>query len=99
MLEPGSWASLPDVDWHVFAPVLAYQSVLVSLTHITWQRMMHKGDVGKITAFTLVIPFLTIVLSVLFLDEHIAWPMIVGGLITMAGVGIITVRRIQKGIA
>lgn len=99
IFEPGSWAAVPSVDWHIFAPVLAYQSVLVSLTHITWQRMMHKGDVGKVTAFTLLIPFFTIILSVFFLGEHIAMPMVVGGLVTMLGVGIITVRRIQKGIA
>jgi O-acetylserine/cysteine efflux transporter len=99
MFEPGAIAALPDDNWRVFCPVLAYQAVLVSLTHIIWQRMMHKGDVGKISAFTLLIPFMAILMSVVFLGEHIDWPMIVGGLITMLGVGIITLRRIQKGIA
>lgn len=99
IFEPGAIAALPSDNWLVFGPVLAYQAVLVSLTHIVWQRMMHKGDVGKISAFTLLIPFMAILMSVFFLGEHIDWPMIVGGLITMMGVGIITLRRIQKGIA
>lgn len=96
---PESWTNLPAIRWEVFGPMLAYQSIIISMTHIFWQRLMHKGDVGKVTAFTLVIPFFTVVLSVIFLGEHIAWPTIVGGLVTMLGVGIITLRRIQKGIA
>lgn len=96
---PESWSNLPGIRWHVFGPMLAYQSIIISLTHIYWQRLMHRGDVGKVTAFTLLMPFFTVILSVLFLGEHIAWPSVVGGLITMAGVGIITLRRIQKGIA
>lgn len=96
---PDSWAALPDADWLKLAGVLLYQSVLVSLSHITWQRLMHRGDVGKLTAYNLLIPFLAILLSVVMLGEHIAMPMIIGGIVTMLGVGIITLRRIQKGIA
>jgi O-acetylserine/cysteine efflux transporter len=99
VIAPDSWGNLGAVDWHVFGPLLAYQAVLVSSTHIIWQRLMHRGDVGKVTAFTLLIPFFTIILSVIILGEHISWAMIIGGLITMMGVGIITLRRIQKGIA
>lgn len=99
VIAPQSWGNLGAVDWHVFGPLLAYQAILVSSTHIAWQRLMHRGDVGRITAFTLLIPFLTIILSVTILGEHISWAMIAGGLITMLGVGIITLRRIQKGIA
>jgi O-acetylserine/cysteine efflux transporter len=99
VLSPESWAALPDANWGRLVPVFLFQCVLVSLTHIYWQRLMHMGDVGKITAFTLLIPFFAIMLSVLLLDEHITWLMIAGGLITMLGVGIITLRRIQKKIA
>ena len=99
ILYPESWINLPDVDWWVFGPVLAFQSVIVSFTHIFWQRLMHKGEVGKLTAYTLLTPFIVVLMSVAFLGEHIGLPMIAGGLVTMAGVGFITLRRIQKGIA
>ncbi|PZQ45252.1 MAG: EamA family transporter [Micavibrio aeruginosavorus] len=96
---PESWTALPNINWHVFAPVLIFQCVLVSLSHILWQRLVHKGEIGKLTAYTLLSPFIAILMSVVFLGEHLDWPMIVGGILTMAGVGIITMRRIQKGIA
>lgn len=99
VFEPQSYAMLPDVHWEKMGPVLLFQSVVVSLTHIVWQRLMHKGDVGKITSFTLLIPFFTLVLSYFMLGETLDPAMISGGLITMLGVGIITLRRLQKGIA
>lgn len=99
ILYPESWTTLGDLNWPVFGTVLAYQSVLVSLTHIFWQRLMHKGEVGKVTAYTLMIPFIVILMSVAFLGEQLDVPTIIGGLLTMAGVGFITLRRIQKGIA
>ncbi len=99
MFEPMSYAALPEANWATLVPVITFQAVMVSLTHIAWQRLMHKGDVGKITAFTLVIPFFTLILSYFMLGETMAMPMIIGGLITMMGVGIITLRRLQKGIA
>lgn len=98
-VSPQGWMELPSVNWPLFGAMLAYQSIVISLTHIAWQRLMHKGDVGKVTAFTLLAPFFTIILSVLFLGEHIQMPVIIGGIVTMIGVGIITLRRIQKGIA
>lgn len=99
VFEPQSYALLPDVHWEKMGPVLVFQSVVVSLTHIVWQRLMHKGDVGKITSFTLLIPFFTLVLSYFILGETLDPAMVTGGLITMLGVGIITLRRVQKGIA
>lgn len=99
IFHPHSWSELGTVDWMTFGPVLAYQSVLVSLTHIFWQRLMHKGEVGKVTAYTLLIPFMVVLMSVFFLGEKLDAPTIAGGLLMMAGVGFITLRRIQKGIA
>lgn len=96
---PQSWTTLGDIDWLTFGSVLAYQAILVSMTHIFWQRLMHKGEVGKVTAYTLIVPFIVVLLSVPLLGETLDFPTIAGGLLTMAGVGFITLRRIQKGIA
>lgn len=98
LFEGSSWLHLAEADWSKLVPVFAYQCVLVSLCHIGWQKLMHLGDVGKVSAYSLLSPFIVAGLSVFFLNETIAMPMIVGGLITMVGVGIITMRRIQKGI-
>ncbi len=98
LLEPGSWASLPEANWQVLAPVYIYQAFIITMTHIWWQRLMHTGDIGRLSAFSLMIPFLAVIMSVFFLGEHISWQMTAGGLLTMAGVGIITLRRIQKGL-
>lgn len=98
IIEPGSWATLPSANWHVLAPVYIYQAFIITMTHIWWQRLMHAGDIGRLSAYSLMIPFLAVIMSVAILGEELHWPMIAGGILTMAGVGIITLRRIQKGL-
>jgi O-acetylserine/cysteine efflux transporter len=97
-VDAQSWIDLPQANWNILAPVFLFQVVLVSLSHALWQKLMRISDVGKLSATTLVSPFIVGGLSVLILGETLTIPMIVGGLLTMAGVGIITLRRIQKGI-
>lgn len=96
--EQGSWQAAREADWSILAFVFLYQGVIVSATHVGWQRLLHVGHMGKISAYSLMIPFIGVMLSVLLLGEEMHWPMIVGGILTMAGVGIITMRRIQKGV-
>lgn len=42
--------------------------------------------------FTLLVPVLGIIFGILFLDEKLNWQLILGGLITIAGVAIIVLR-------
>lgn len=99
VFEPGSWAKLPEANWTLLGTIFFFQATILSFTHIWWQRMVHQNDIGKVSAFTLLIPVFTVALSVLLLDETITWPVALGGLMTMGGVGIIMLRRIQKGSA
>ena len=98
LFESGSWAAAKDANWALLGPVFVYQGVIVSATHIGWQRLLHIGNMGKISAYSLLIPLIGVFLSVVLLGEKVHWPMIVGGALTMLGVGIITLRRIQKGV-
>lgn len=98
LFETGSWEAAKNVNWAILGPVFLYQSVVVSATHIGWQRLLHIGNMGKISAYSLMIPFIAVLLSVILLGEELHVMMLAGGALTMFGVGIITLRRIQKGI-
>jgi O-acetylserine/cysteine efflux transporter len=98
VLEPGSWQALPDANWNVLIPILIFQVFILSLTHMWYQRLIHLGDVGRLSSFSLLIPVFAVALSVLILGEELNIYMVCGGLLTMLGVAIITLRRIQKGI-
>lgn len=96
--EPGSWSKILTADWMILAPIFFFQATVLSFTHIWWQRLIHAGDIGKVTSFSLLTPVFAVALSTLFMGEVITWPMVVGGLLAMGGVGIVMLRRIQKGL-
>ena len=92
-----------DIDWGAldYAPLIPaflYQVILVSISHIIWQRLLTRNDMSILPNMTLLIPFIGILAAMVILDETLTWPMVAGGLITMAGVGIIMIRKSQKGI-
>lgn len=96
IISPAGWAALPDANWHVLAGVLAYQALVVSLSHFLWQSLLARNSVTKVTCFILLLPIVTIALSVMILGEEMHMSLLWGGLLTIIGVGIITIRKIQK---
>ncbi len=98
IMSPEGWALLPDADWLVLTGVLLYQALIVSLSHALWQTLLSRNSVTKVTCFILLLPIVTIALSILMLGEQMHMSLLWGALLTIIGVGIITVRKIQKKI-
>jgi len=96
IMSPEGWATVPDANWHILAGVLAYQALLVSLSHFLWQTLLARNSVTKVTCFILLLPIVTIALSVTMLGEQMNSSLLWGGVLTIIGVGIITIRKIQK---
>ena len=98
VLSPQGWLHLGDANMMKLAGVLAYQAFLVSLSHVLWQVLLSRNEVSKVTCFVLLMPVVAIALSILMLGETMHASLIWGGVLTIAGVGIITLRKIQKKI-
>jgi O-acetylserine/cysteine efflux transporter len=49
--------------------------------------------VNQVMPFTLLLPMVGVAAGAVMRDEIVTWQMIVGGLATVAGVGIIVLRR------
>lgn len=96
IISPQGWAQLPQADFITLGSVLVYQALIVSLSHVLWQTLLARNTVTKVTCFVLLLPIVTIALSVMLLDESMHASLIWGGLLTVIGVGIITIRKIQK---
>ena len=94
--ERDSMATLPDADWWLLGAVFAFQIILVSLSHIIWQRLLSRNPLSMVTPFVLLLPLFGVGMAVAFLGESVTMAMGIGGLLTMAGVGIIILRTAQK---
>lgn len=94
--EGDALASLPTANWWVLGGVFAFQIVLVSISHIIWQRLLARNPLSQVTPFVLLLPLFGVGMAVALLDETLTAAMAAGGLITMMGVGIIVIRTAQK---
>ncbi len=95
-LAPAAWLTLGDANWFKLGGVLVYQVVFVSLSHILWQALLSRNQVASVTSFVLLMPVVAILLSIALLGEEFHTSLLWGGVLTLAGVGIITLRKAQK---
>lgn len=95
-LVKDGWARLPEADWLRAGGVLLYQIFPVSLSHILWQSLLARNQVAAVASFILLMPIVALLLSAAVLHETLSPALIWGGILTLSGVGIITLRKIQK---
>ncbi len=95
MENPGEFA-WEQVDYTYLAAPFLFQIVVVSFSHILWQRLLTRNDMSILPNLILLMPFFGVVFAMLILDEALTPTMIFGGLLTSAGVGIILIRKSQK---
>lgn len=96
-LETDVWHHLAQYNWSLLGGILAIQVFVLSATHVFWQRLLAAHPVSQVVPWTLLMPVFGAGFAWLLLDEPITITMMAGGVLTIAGVGIIMIRRIQKG--
>lgn len=93
VLEDGQQAAITGSTWVPWA-VIVYMAVLVSVVgYGIWYFLVPRYQVNQTMPFTLTVPVFGVFFGVLLLGESLTLPMIAGGLLTVAGVGIIVLRR------
>ncbi len=83
-------------NWWVVGGVLAYQIILVSMSHSLWQKLLSRNEVARVTCFTLLMPPIAIAIAVAFLGTPATPQLLVGAGLILAGLGIVVIRRVQK---
>ncbi|HKP25447.1 MAG TPA: EamA family transporter [Dongiaceae bacterium] len=93
LIEGPQWQAILDATWISWA-ALVFQAVVIAIfTYWIWYNMMRRYPVNLVIPFTLLLPMIGVAAGALLRDETVTWQMIVGGLATIAGVGIIVLRR------
>lgn len=81
------------------AGVLAYQVILMSLSLYWWRGLMQRNPAYLVTPFALFVPVFGVLSGMIFMGEQLGAGVLVGGALVIAGVGVISLRQIQKGKA
>ncbi len=93
ILEPGAWGTLETMPQSA-ALGLLYTVVLSTLVaHGLWYFLIKNHPVTYIAPYSLLVPVLGTWFASLFFGEQVTWHVLLGGLITLAGVAIIVIRR------
>jgi O-acetylserine/cysteine efflux transporter len=93
LIEGPQWHDVVDATWIGWAALLFQAVVIAIFTYWIWYNMMRRYPVNQVMPFTLLLPMIGVAAGAIMRGEPITWQMIVGGLATIAGVGIIVLRR------
>ena len=92
-LEDGQLDSLRSADLVGVAAVL-YSALLASLfAHTAYFALVHRYSVTVVAPITVLSPVFGVAFAILLLKDVLDWRMVVGGLMTLTGVGVIIVRE------
>lgn len=98
LAEPGGIAGLGAVPLSAFGWIV-YSAVAASLIgHAGMSWLLQKYPVTMLTPLTLPTPLLAVMIATAVYGTPITPLMILGGLLTLAGVAIITLRSAQKAV-
>jgi O-acetylserine/cysteine efflux transporter len=93
LTERDQFAAIIAGGWQL-AAWIAYQALLVTVFgYGVWYSCMRRYSVNQVMPFTLLVPLFGVLSGVVFFDERLTWPMLIGGMGTILGVAIITIRR------
>lgn len=91
--EDGQWQALRQADFWAYFAVVYQAVVVVAIGYGYWYWLMRRYQINQIMPATLLVPPFGVLSGVVFLDESVTLALVAGGLMTVAGVGIIILRR------
>lgn len=77
----------------IWGTILYLGLVMTALAYSLWYRLIGRYSINAVMPFTLLLPFTTVISATIVLDEPLRPIVVIGGLITVAGVAIIIIRR------
>lgn len=89
-------AVLHSADPWIILGVWVYQVFIISFSHAGWRNLIVRNPVYLVTSFSLLQPIITVAFAHVLLGETLSPTAMIGGLISLLGVGIVTLRKIQK---
>ena len=101
LFEDGQWTAIRRADALVWASVLwaGLVSSIIATGLLFW--LVQKREAGRVTPYLLATPLVSCLIGVMFLGDVLTPQIITGGLVAMAGVGLVALaeRGLRVGAA
>ncbi|MCW5771995.1 MAG: EamA family transporter [Rhodospirillaceae bacterium] len=93
LLEDAPITAALAMGWNGWGPIF-YMAICVSIvSHSLWYSLIHRYPINVTAPFALLTPVFGVFFGIVILHEELTWLMLVGSVLTLIGVGIITIRR------
>ncbi|WP_119677858.1 DMT family transporter [Indioceanicola profundi] len=93
IFEDNQVQQILTIDWLSVACLAFLAGAATILAYAFWYPLVQRFDVNQTIPFLMLVPIFGVGGGVLVLGEPLTWKLIVGGLLTLGGVGVIIVRR------
>ncbi len=93
LLEHGQWAALEAADWRGWGGVVFMAVGASIIAYGMWYYLIRKYEMNRVVPLMLLAPVLAVFLAALILDEPLTLRIVVGGVVTLAGVAMIQFLR------
>ena len=93
LLEDGQWDAMIRLDWRGWFSVAYMAVAVVIIGYGTWYRMLGRYALSQVMPVMLLVPVVSIVTGIIFLDEDFTWRIAFGGVLIILGVAVILIRR------
>lgn len=97
LFERGQLRALAEADLLVWGAILYMAVAVTAFGYNAWFALLRRYSVNLVMPFLLTVPPFAALFSVVFLGEVLTWQVVVGGLVTLLGVGVVLVRRPALG--
>tara|TARA_B100000029_G_scaffold508404_1_gene595194 strand:+ start:65 stop:943 length:879 start_codon:yes stop_codon:yes gene_type:complete len=99
IIEGGQIAAIKNATWIGWGTVLYLGLIMTALGYGIWYRVLSRNPVSQLMPVLLLMPVITIILSVVLLGERPSTVIILGGIIVLVGVAIIVMKRDNPELA
>lgn len=89
----GLMATLPSLTWRGWGAVLFLAWACSALGYILWYRALQKHEISRVSVLQYLQPLVATLLSILLLNESVAWATAIGGGLIMGGVALVNRKQ------
>ncbi|ASG21110.1 DMT family transporter [Nitrospirillum viridazoti] len=93
VLEDGQWAAIQTAPPAAWGSILFMALVSTILAYVLWFPLVQRYAVNQTMPFMLLVPVFGVAGGVILLGEPLSWHLAAGTLVTIAGVGVVLLRR------
>jgi O-acetylserine/cysteine efflux transporter len=92
LFESNQIAQIQSADLSAWSAVIYLGLIMTALGYGIWYRLLGLYSINQVMPFLLLLPVVSVIGGILFLDEILTTKVVIGGMLALSGVALITIQ-------